>query len=242
MNEINKVETLFRPFKLKNMTLQNRIVMAPMTRCMSPGGIPTQDVADYYATRARAECGLIIAEGTEIEHSASSGYPDVPHFYGEGAMAGWRRVVEGVHAAGGAIFPQLWHVGSTRKRGMPPNPEVPGYGPSAVTNPVHKKTPEIPKEMSLKDIEEVIGAYVKSARLAKQLGFDGVEIHGAHGYLIDQFFWEHTNRRTDNYGGPLINRTRLAREILKAVRCEVERNILCVFGSLSGNPGHTMQN
>lgn len=229
MNEISKVETLFRPFKLKNVTLRNRIVMAPMTRSKSPGGIPTQDVADYYAARARAECGLIISEGTEVDHIASGGYPDVPHFYGEEALAGWRRVIESVHAAGGAMFPQLWHVGSVRKKGMLPNPEIPGYGPSAVPNPANETALETPEEMSLKDIKDVVAAFAKSARYAQQIGFDGVEIHGAHGYLIDQFFWEHTNKRTDSYGGSLENRARLAKEIISAVRREVGPEYLVGF-------------
>ncbi len=229
MEGINKFETLFRPLKINNLTLRNRIVMAPMTRSMSSRGIPTQEVADYYAVRARAECGLIITEGVEIEHKASSGYPDVPHFYGEEAIAGWRRVVESVHAAGGAIFPQLWHVGSVRKKGMPPNPEVPGYAPSPEPNPINEDASEIPKEMSLKDINEVITAYVESARNAKQIGFDGVEIHGAHGYLIDQFLWKHTNLRTDSYGGSMVKRTRLAKEIIMAVRQEVGEEYPIVF-------------
>lgn len=229
MEGINKFETLFRPLKINNLTLRNRIVMAPMTRSMSPRGIPTQEVADYYAVRARAECGLIITEGVEIEHKASSGYPDVPHFYGEEAIAGWRRVVESVHAAGGAIFPQLWHVGSVRKKGIPPNPEVPGYAPSPEPNPINEDASEIPKEMSLKDINEVITAYVESARNAKQIGFDGVEIHGAHGYLIDQFLWKHTNLRTDSYGGSMVKRTRLAKEIIMAVRQEVGEEYPIVF-------------
>lgn len=214
-------KALFRTFQFGEKELRNRIVMAPMTRSKSPGGVPNDDVVSYYRRRAEGECGLIITEGTIVGHKASNGYPDVPNFYGDEALAGWKRVADAVHEAGGAIIPQIWHVGSVRKKGMKPDGEVPGYAPSAIAHPGQDKDPEVPVAMTQKDIDEVVAAFADSARAAKELGFDGVEIHGAHGYLIDQFFWEVTNRREDGYGGSMENRGRFAKEIVAAVRAAV---------------------
>ncbi|NOZ94074.1 MAG: NADH:flavin oxidoreductase [Acidobacteria bacterium] len=222
------IEPLFSPFPLGTTTLPNRIVMAPMTRSMSPGGVPTPEVAAYYRRRTEGGVGLIITEGTAIDHPAAAGYPAVPRIHGEDALAGWRRVVDEVHAAGGAIVPQLWHVGSVRQRGMEPDPEVPGYGPSAVPHPgVENADP--PVEMREADIAEVIDAFARAAADARATGFDGVEIHGAHGYLIDQFFWERTNRRTDRWGGDLTARSRFALEIVRAVRRAVGPDFPVIF-------------
>ncbi|MCG6964475.1 MAG: NADH:flavin oxidoreductase [Acidobacteria bacterium] len=212
------LDLLFSSFRFGAATLPSRIVMAPMTRSKSPGGVPTAKVAAYYRRRAEGGVGLIITEGTVIEHKASNGYPDVPRMYGADALAGWKRVVDEVHEAGGVIIPQLWHVGSYRKRGTPPDPDVPGYGPSAVPHPAHGDDPELPVAMSLQDIAEVVGAFAAAAGNARELGFDGVEIHGAHSYLIDQFLWERTNLRTDEYGGSPERRLRLAVEVVTAVR------------------------
>ncbi|HHQ49475.1 MAG TPA: 12-oxophytodienoate reductase, partial [Acidobacteria bacterium] len=210
-------DTLFRPFPFGKTTLPNRIVMAPMTRSKSPGGVPTAEVAAYYRRRAEGGVGLIVTEGTVIDHPAANGYPGVPHLYGEQALAGWRRVVEEVHDAGGVIVPQLWHVGSVRQRGMEPDPEVPGYGPSAVPHP-GVENGEPPVEMGEADIADVIEAFARAAADARAVGFDGVEIHGAHGYLIDQFFWHRTNQRRDRWGGDLAGRSRFGLEIVRAVR------------------------
>ncbi len=210
-------DALFRPFPFGARTLTNRIVMAPMTRSMSPGGVPTPEVAAYYRRRAEGGVGLMVTEGTVVDHPASNGYPAVPRIHGEDALAGWKRVVDEVHGAGGVIVPQLWHVGSVRQRGMEPDPEVPGYGPSAVPHPGVENA-EPPIEMSESDIAEVIDAYGRAAADARRIGFDGVEIHGAHGYLIDQFFWERTNRRTDRWGGDLAGRSRFGLEIVRSVR------------------------
>ncbi len=199
-------EALFRPFQLKGLTLANRIVMAPMTRSRSPQGVPGPDVAAYYRRRAEGEVGLIVTEGTYIDHPAAGFDPNVPHFYGEQALAGWRRVAEQVHAADGRIFPQLWHVGMMLSPGQQPPEEIPPIGPGSMTQHA---------------IDAVIEAFAQGARDAQKLGFDGVELHGAHGYLIDQFFWEATNPRTDQYGGDLVSRTRFAVEIIQAVRKSV---------------------
>ena len=205
------IDLLFRPFPFGERTLANRIVMAPMTRSKSPGGVPTPEVAAYYRRRVEGGVGLIITEGTVVDHPASSGYPDVPRMFGSEALAGWKRVVDGVHEAGGVIVPQLWHVGSVRRRGMGPDPEVPGYGPSAVPHPGQGEDAETPVEMTEEDIADVVAAFASGAAAARELGFDGVEIHGAHGYLIDQFFWGRTNQRTDGYGGDLAGRSRFPR-------------------------------
>src|SRR5690554_3095406 len=119
---------LFEPFELHNLKLRNRVAMAPMTRNFSPNGVPGQDVVDYYRRRAEAGVGLIITEGTVVNHAAANGYPNVPAFYGDEALAGWKQVVDAVHEAGGAIFPQLWHVVPVRKEAPGPTPPFPGIG------------------------------------------------------------------------------------------------------------------
>jgi 2,4-dienoyl-CoA reductase-like NADH-dependent reductase (Old Yellow Enzyme family) len=218
------VAALFEPIRFGRVTLPNRIAMAPMTRSMSPGKVSTPEMAAYYRRRAEGGTGLIITEGTNPGHPASSGYPNVPFFDGEAALAGWKRVVDDVHAAGGFIIPQIWHVGSIRKKGMEPDPSVPGWGPSAVTHPTfaQKGDTEVPHEMTQQDIDETIAAFVRSAKNAEDLGFDGLELHGAHSYIIDQFFWEATNKRTDKYGGKtLAQRTRFAVELIEAVRAAI---------------------
>lgn len=205
--------------------------MAPMTRNCSKRHIPGKDVADYYARRAEGEVGLIITEGTAVGHKAAHGYPNVPNFYGKEALEGWKRVVNEVHAAGGKLFPQLWHVGSVRQLKQCANPgidssqpeckcdiPVPGYAPSSIPHP-YVENAEIPHAMSEQDIDDVINAFANAAKSAKEIGCDGIEIHGAHGYLIDQFFWDKTNKRTDRYGGKTIGeRTRFATQLIKSVR------------------------
>jgi 2,4-dienoyl-CoA reductase-like NADH-dependent reductase (Old Yellow Enzyme family) len=218
-------QPLFTPFVLKNLTLPNRIVMAPMTRGKSPGGVPGPDVAAYYRRRAENGVGLILTEGTAIAHPAAVSDPNVPRFHGEDALAGWAEVLAGVHGAGGLIMPQLWHVGMMRKPGSLPNPEAPPVGPSGLARPADSQTfVQISEPMSEAEIAAVIGAYAQCAADAKRLGFDGVEIHAAHGYLIDQFFWEATNRRTDRYGGGIAERTRFAAEVVAACRRAVGPN------------------
>lgn len=223
------VEPLFRPFQFGRVELKNRVVMAPMTRSQSPGQVPGENVAAYYRRRAEGGTGLIITEGTIVGHKAANGYPDVPMFDGEAPLAGWKRVVEEVHAGGAAIIPQLWHCGSIRQKGCGPDPDVPGYGPSPVPHPFYSGKGQVPHEMTQQDIDEVIEAFARAAGNAERLGFDGVEIHGAHSYLIDQFFWEVTNQRTDKYGGDLVARTRFAVELIQAVRAAVSNDFPVVF-------------
>ncbi len=218
-------DILFEPFTVKGVTLPNRIVMAPMTRRKSPGNVPGEDVAAYYRRRAEGGVGLIITEGTFINHKAANGYDSVPDIYSEEALAGWKRVVEETHAGGAKIIPQIWHVGAQRLKGVEPDREVPGYAPSAVATGDR----EVPVEMSLDDIRDCIAAFAEAAVNAQKVGFDGVEIHGAHGYLIDQFFWERSNQRTDEYGGSFDNRNRFAKEVVEAIREAVGPDFMIVF-------------
>jgi 2,4-dienoyl-CoA reductase-like NADH-dependent reductase (Old Yellow Enzyme family) len=216
----NSIHTapLFKPFSIKHLNLPNRIVMAPMTRCKSPQGIPGPDVAAYYRRRAEGGVGLIITEGTYVPHPAAGSYPDVPHFYGEESLTGWKRVVEEVHLAGGKIFPQLWHVGLTPAYDGTFRPGA--MGPSGLAKPGEKMA----EPMTQQDIDAVVRAFGEAAASAQRLGFDGVEIHGAHGYLLDEFFWDGTNQRTDGYGGDLVARTRFAVEVIREVRSRVSQD------------------
>ncbi len=210
-------QALFTPFKLGALELPTRVVMAPMTRTFCPGGVPHAQVVEYYRRRAAADVGLIITEGTTVDHPVANGYPNVPRFHGEDALAGWKKVVDAVHAEGGRIVPQLWHVGSVRRLGTEPDASVPGYGPSEKL----KDGQVVVHGMSHADIRDVIEAFAQAARDAKAIGMDGVEIHGAHGYLIDQFFWATSNQRSDEYGGDLAGRSRFAIELVQAVRAAV---------------------
>jgi len=213
----NTFDRLLQPAALGPLTLPSRIAMAPMTRQYSPGNVPHQGVVDYYRRRAENGVGLIITEGVPVNHKAANGYANVPFFYGDEALVGWQQVAEAVHTAGGKIVPQLWHVGAIRSEGVEPDPKVPGYSPSGLITP--RKQSGI--AMSQADIDEVIEAFAQAAADAKRVGMDGVEVHGAHGYLIDQFFWEGTNQRDDAYGGNLVKRTRFAVEIIEAIRRRV---------------------
>ena len=213
---------LFEPYKLKNINLRNRVVMAPMTRNQSPGGIPTNEVVAYYSRRAKAEVGLIITEGIEVSHEASSAYPNVPRLDTKEAREGWKRVVNGIKENGGSVIAQLWHCGGFRKLGMQPNPEVPGHTASGLVKPGKK----VAHEMTLEDIKQTINAYASDAKYCEEIGFDGVEIHGAHGYLIDNFFWEGTNIRDDSYGGSIEKRSQFVSEIIQAVRSNISQEFI----------------
>ena len=216
------VSPLFAPFGIRGLRLANRIVMSPMTRFFSPGGVPGPDVAAYYRRRAEHGCGLIITEGTWIDHPVASLDTHVPSFFGS-ALDGWRRVVEGVHEVGGKIAPQLWHVGHPRPSGGErtigglldiPNLDQRSMSPSGYSAPGRRDI----EPMSKADIAAVVASYARAANAAAEAGFDAVAIHGGHGYLIDQFLWGKLNHRTDEYGGNLENRARFAAEIVAAVR------------------------
>jgi 2,4-dienoyl-CoA reductase-like NADH-dependent reductase (Old Yellow Enzyme family) len=217
---------LSRPVALNGLTVPNRIAMAPMTRSFSPGGVPGEDVLSYYARRAAAGVGLIVTEGTYVGH-ASAGISDrIPRFHGEEQLAGWAKVAEAVHAAGGTIVPQLWHVGMVREQGQAPFPDAPAVGPSGLRVGEEEATG---RAMTRQDVDDVIGAFADAAAAAERIGFDGVELHGAHGYLLDQFLWAATNRRTDAYGGDPVARTRFAAEIVEAVRERVSPEFPVIF-------------
>ena len=206
---------LFAPFALKSLQLKNRIVMAPMTRSFSPNGVPGADVAAYYRRRAEGQVGLILSEGTVVERPASSNDPNIPRFYGEAALAGWQHVIDEVHAAGGQMGPQLWHMGVMAEHRSGWKPSENFEGPSGLIKPGEATG----KAMSETDIADTIAAFARAAADTKRLGFDCLELHGAHGYLIDQFFWAGLNERADAYGGDsLAQRSRLAVELVKAVR------------------------
>ncbi|SHN23471.1 NADH:flavin oxidoreductase [Chitinophaga sp. CF418] len=210
--------SLFKPFSLKSLNIKNRIVMAPMTRSFSPNGVPGDNVAAYYRRRAEGEVGLILSEGTVINRPASSNDPNIPRFHGESALNGWQKVINGVHEGGGSMGPQIWHQGVMDNHHSGWLPLTPFEGPSGINRPDNTNG----VAMSEKNIADAIKAFGDAAADAKSLGFDCVEIHGAHNYLIDQFFSGNTNLRTDRYGGKtLAERTRFAVEVIKEVRSRV---------------------
>lgn len=229
-------ELLFDPLTIRGLTVKNRIVMAPMTRGFCADGVPSEDVAAYYRRRADGGVGLIVTEGVAIDHPAALGDAglqerDVPFLAGEASLAGWRRVVDEVHAAGGRIVPQLWHQGAMRKPGTGPCPQTPSLSPSGFWGPLGRTTsidpgsipkdPNIGQPMTETDIEEVIEAFVRCARNAAELGFDGIALHGGHGYLLDNFLWEGTNRRDDRWGGDRARRSAFPAEIIRRIRAAV---------------------
>ncbi|CAL9534893.1 NADH:flavin oxidoreductase [Streptomyces sp. NPDC090994] len=219
-------EILSRPTTINGLTVPNRIAMAPMTRMFSPGGVPGEDVVSYYARRAAAGVGLIVTEGTYVGHPSAGQSDSVPRFHGEEQLAGWAKVAEAVRAAGGAIVPQLWHIGMVRNDGEPPFADAPAVGPSGLRLGADEVTG---KAMTQQDIDDVVAAFAQAAADAERIGFHGVEIHGAHGYLVDQFLWEGTNRRTDAYGGDPVARTKFAAEIVAAVRERVSARFPVIF-------------
>ncbi|MEU6260035.1 NADH:flavin oxidoreductase [Streptomyces sp. NPDC047043] len=219
-------QILSRPITLGGLTVPNRIVMAPMTRMFSPGGVPGEDVRSYYARRAAAGVGLIVTEGTYVGHDSAGNSDRVPRFHGEEQLAGWAKVAEDVHAAGGTIVPQLWHIGMVREQGQAPYADAPAVGPSGLVNAGAEPTG---KAMTQQDVDDVIGAFAEAAAAAERIGFDGVELHGAHGYLLDQFLWAGTNRRTDAYGGDAVGRVTFAAEIVAAVREAVSPEFPIIF-------------
>lgn len=226
----SSIEPLLRPLQVRGRRLANRVVMSAMTRYMSPDGAPTAEVASYYARRAASGLGLIITEGVAIAHPQAVDHASAPRLHGEAPLAGWAAVVNAVHAAGGVIWPQLWHQGPmwNVENGAA---EIAGLRPSGVWGPAEGVV-SIPLEARARalaqsrpatdsEIQDVIDAYAVSARSAKALGFDGVAIHGAHGYLIDSFLWRYTNRRSDRWGGEARARAELGVAVVRAIRREI---------------------
>ncbi|MEO6841973.1 MAG: alkene reductase [Bradyrhizobium sp.] len=216
--------SLFSPLQIGRYHLKHRVMLAPLTRMRAekPSLAPRMLNADYYAQRATPG-GLLIAEASPVMASGF-GSPGVPGIYSEAQIAGWREVVDAVHAKGGIIFLQLWHVGRVSHSSFQPGGGLP-IAPSAVAIPDLKTstaggkvvTYETPRALETSEIPGVIDAYRQGAANALKAGFDGVEIHGANGYLIEQFLQSHTNLRTDQYGGSIENRTRFLMEVTNAV-------------------------
>jgi 2,4-dienoyl-CoA reductase-like NADH-dependent reductase (Old Yellow Enzyme family) len=210
---------LFDPITIGDITLKNRIVMAPLTRARAVGGgrVPNALMAKYYEQRATA--GLILSEATAVTPQGV-GYADTPGLWSDEQVEGWKQVTAAVHAAGGVIFAQLWHVGRISDPSFL-NGDAP-VAPSAVAAKGHVSLlrPErpypVPRALDTEELAGIVAAYKKGAENAKKAGFDGVEIHGANGYLLDQFLQDKTNLRTDNYGGPIENRARLMLEVTDA--------------------------
>ena len=220
-------KALFESATLGPHTLKNRIVFPPLTRQRSgqPGNIPTELMAEYY--RQRAGAGLMISEGTQIE-PRGQGYAWTPGIYSPQQIAGWRKVTDAVHAEGGIIFAQLWHVGRVSHSALQPGEDAP-VAPSAIQAENAKAfietgpgtgtlvTPSLPRELTLPEIKDLVALYVQAAKNAISAGFDGVEMHAANGYLVNQFISMHSNKREDEYGGSLENRLRFLREIVQAI-------------------------
>jgi N-ethylmaleimide reductase len=211
---------LFQSVRLGPYHLANRIVMAPLTRSRAgENGVPNPLMAEYYQQRATS--GLIIAEGTNISPQGR-GYALTPGLYNEAQVAGWRQITDAVHARGGRIFPQLWHVGRVSHPSLQPAGALPvapsAIRPEATSYTVMGFQPCVtPRALDAADIPEIVEQYRRAARNALAAGFDGVEIHAANGYLIDQFLRDSTNQRTDAYGGSRANRARLLLEVTEAV-------------------------
>ncbi len=209
---------LHTPLRAGALALRNRIVMAPLTRCRcSPGRVPNDLMATYY--RQRAAAGMILSEATSVD-PMGVGYPDTPGIWSDEQVVGWQKVTGAVHQEGGLILLQLWHVGrisdSSYLHGAQP------VAPSAIAAKGHvsllrpEKAYEVPRALALEELPGVIAGYRRGAELAQRAGFDGVEIHGANGYLLDQFLQDSTNHRNDAYGGPVENRARLMLEAVDA--------------------------
>ncbi len=207
---MTKEKDLFSPIQLGQYTLKNRIIMAPLTRCRAVNNIPIEMNRIYYQQRASA--GLIITEGTQISQQGA-GYPNTPGIYNHKQIKAWQKITEAVHARDGRIFLQLWHVGRVSYPGIQPNEEPP-VAPSAIKAEGDYVQP---RALEIHDIDEIVLDYKDAADNALAAGFDGVEVHAANGYLIDQFLRDATNKRDDKYGGDYKNRSRFLFKVLEAV-------------------------
>ncbi|HSN86336.1 MAG TPA: alkene reductase [Thermoanaerobaculia bacterium] len=250
MSEKQQHPTLLTPAPLGPYTLSNRMVMAPMTRSRAGEGlVPTEMMATYYAQRASA--GLIVTEATQVSEQGI-GYPSTPGIHTDAQVEGWKRVTEAVHEKGGRIFAQLWHVGRISHPSLQPGGALP-VAPSAIAAEGQIFTYQgpqafvAPRALEIDEIPGIVRQFEEGARRALEAGFDGVELHGANGYLLDQFLRDGTNHRTDAYGGPIESRARLLLEVTRAVvsvwgadRVGVRLSPLSAFNSMSdSNPEAT---
>jgi 2,4-dienoyl-CoA reductase-like NADH-dependent reductase (Old Yellow Enzyme family) len=217
----DRVGDLFSPLSVRSMTIRNRFAMAPMTRSASPDGIPGADVAKYYARRAAGGVGLIITEGVRLPDPAAGWPTSIPTLAGDEALAGWRAVTNAVHGHGAAIAAQLWHQGAERDQ----RDGVVAVSPSGVNGAGEHKG----RALGTDELAQVADLYAVAARNARDIGFDAVELHGAHGYLLDEFLWARTNLRSDRYGGDVGNRTRFPAEVVAAVRSSVGPDFPIIF-------------
>ncbi|WP_063034867.1 oxidoreductase [Nocardia grenadensis] len=218
---------LFRPLTIRSLELPNRIVMSAMTRSASPAGVPGPEVARYYRRRAAGGTGLIVTEGVAIDHPAAVDNPRVPRMYGAAALAGWRTVVDEVHAAGGRIVPQLWHVGPLWGAMSAVDPAITPMRPSgrwgtagttSYPDDYVARAAPLTRPMTDDDIADVVAAFARAAVSAAEIGFDGIALHGGHGYLLDSFLWHDTNTRDDRWGGDPLARSRFPARVVAAVR------------------------
>lgn len=220
------LDVLFRPFAVKGLRLENRIVMAPMNRGRAEGGVPDASMAAYYRRRAENDVGFILSEACTIDRPSAANRPNVPAFHGAKAMASWQAIIDEVHAVGGRMAPQLWHVGGAPDSRTTWRPHTPAESPSGL----YGENLSYGVAMHEQAIADTITAFADAAARARNMGFDAVEIHGAHGYLIDQFFWDATNRRDDSFGGRTIGeRTLFATELVRAVRRSVGEAFPIIF-------------
>lgn len=236
---------LYSPAKLGRLTLQNRLVMSPLTRNRANGNIPNDLMVEYY--RQRAAAGLIITEGTSPSPNGL-GYPRIPGVFSDAQVAGWKKVADAVHAKGAKIFMQLMHTGRIgHPLNLPAGAEV--LAPSAVaaggeiyTDAEGMKPHPTPKAMSEADIKTAVGEYVQAAKNAVAAGFDGVELHGANGYLLEQFIRPNSNRRIDAYGGGIENRARFVLEVAKAVIAAIGKDKVGIrlspYGAFNDMPAY----
>ncbi|RDI65511.1 oxidoreductase [Nocardia pseudobrasiliensis] len=218
------LDEFFAEFDTGSLRLRNRFAMAPMTRRKSPGGVPNAENVEYYRAHAAGGVGLIVTEGTLVRGPAAGPLTEVPRFYGDSAE-GWRAVVEAVHAEGSAIVPQLWHLGVERGEQPEFEPESPTVSPSGVDYTGRR----VGRALESGDLDTLVGSYVESAVLARELGFDGIELHGAHGYLLDEFFWAATNHRGDDYGGTLRRRAAFPARVVAAIRAAVGPEFTIIY-------------
>jgi 2,4-dienoyl-CoA reductase-like NADH-dependent reductase (Old Yellow Enzyme family) len=216
---------LFTPFRLGGFTLPNRFMFPPMGLEVCEGGVPSDEAAEYYARRAAGGASLVVTEGVYIDHPSSGDNPLLGRFHGEDAFEGWRNVAAKVHARGGICVPELWHVGlifsgpdALAGKELAFRPGLGQVSPSGYIAPGQK----VCEGMTQGEIDAVIAAYARGAAKAVELGFDGVELHGAHGYVIDQFLWKALNHRTDRYGGSPRARGQFAAEVVRACRAELK--------------------
>lgn len=228
---------LFDPLTVRGMTIPNRTVMAPMGRMFAQDHVPHPDAAAYYRRRIEGGVGLVITEATGVDHPLSADKEGTPHMHGDAALASWKKVVDEVHSVGGLIIPQLFHQGMLHGGG---NPDVPmdslrpsgtiGVPGSTSFAPHYMERAAVPtKPMTEEEIADTIAAFGRSVRNAVAVGFDGIELHGAHGYLIDSFLWGESNKRTDRWGGDQAQRTAYAVAVVKAARAEMRDDMPLFF-------------